>query len=175
MPDAQNPFFYFLGFCYGIPPAVHEAGCRISFGICVIPAERQTAGAPQWCHMPCCHFVKSLTPAAVPGELLLWPRVRAGSSTAPSQLQRFGPEEHQLLLQLPLLLSYQPKVLTLTLNQELMVSQRWDNVHKKGAQSSNLQAKWNYCHVQHGRSQGWEQMGTRLPEKQLSNGSWCSS
>lgn len=63
-----------LRLCYGIPPATHEAGCRISFGICIIPAERRTAGAPQWCHMPCCLFVKSLTPAVVPGELLLWPR-----------------------------------------------------------------------------------------------------
>lgn len=82
MPDAQNPFFYFLGFCYGIPPAVHEAGCRISFGICVIPAERQTAGAPQWCHMPCCHFVKSLSDTC------------SSSRRAPALAQGAGWQQH---------------------------------------------------------------------------------
>lgn len=45
MPTAQT-FLFLLAFCYRIPPAIQEAGSRISFGIWVIPAERQTAGAP---------------------------------------------------------------------------------------------------------------------------------
>lgn len=69
--------FFFFVFCYGAPPAIHKAGCRISFGIWVIPAERQTARAPQ-----CCHTVTlwSLypTPAVIPGQLLLCPKPAVG-------------------------------------------------------------------------------------------------
>lgn len=43
--------------CYRIPPAIQEARSRISFGIWVIPAEGQTAGAP-WAHNGAtCHTV----------------------------------------------------------------------------------------------------------------------
>lgn len=164
---------FFFGLCYGILPAIHEAGCRISFGIWVIPAERQTAGAPQWCHMPFCQFVKCLS--ATCSNSRRAPALARTAGCSPKPLQCFGPEEHQHLLQLPLLLSYQPKVLALTLNQELMLSQRGDNVHEKGAQSSNLHAKCHYYHVQDSRSQERGQMGTHHPEKQLSNGCWCSS
>lgn len=37
---------FLLALCYRIPPAIQEARSRISFGIWVIPAEGQTAGAP---------------------------------------------------------------------------------------------------------------------------------
>lgn len=145
--DAWGTKLLLVALCYPIPSAIQEAGSRISFGIWVIPAERQTAGAP-WAHGGATsrHCGKSLseTSAVIRRAPLLWLHsceLQAGLATQSHAIcSTVALRNVSSLLPVSTGAELSSKILSHS-KPGADASQRWDSVHKNGNKNSSLQAK----------------------------------